>query len=157
PFSIEFSGGFFKIKTRSNPKAANVKSGKRNLSLHHDNLIAMGYEFIDDIIETGKHITVISDDLDLHWNGSANESKSLQGLFGAIQPIRDALGEKISILIFIRSDMYDILDLQHDIKHFAMKHELKWDNELINNVMEKRLMHWLGEGGKAEDNSNMLE
>jgi hypothetical protein len=139
PFSIELSGGFFKISARTTPE----KTGSVDLALHRATFVTQCYDLLRDIIPNETHVYVLIDDLDLFWNGSDEEINSLSGLFAATQKIREKLGNKLSLVIFIRTDMYERLNWQHAVKDFARKLEIKWDSELLNIIIEKRLNHFV--------------
>lgn len=83
------------------------------------------------------------DRLDDSWDGSKEAQSLLVGLLKAAKEINDRWssrdGRGITVLIFLRSDIYESLRFDDKDKHRQIEEELSWDPALLKEMIQLRL------------------
>jgi len=101
-------------------------------------------------------IIVAFDKLDDSWDGS-NESKHLLiGLLKATKDLNDRYSRQnpssgISLLVFLRADIYEGLQFDDKDKHRATEVQIAWDAGLLKKMIEQRLQDEVTTGDLFEE------
>ena len=89
-------------------------------------------------------IIVAFDKLDDSWDGSDESKHLLIGLLKAAKDLNDAYSARspnagMSILVFLRSDIYEGLQFDDKDKHRATEVQIAWDPQLLKEMIDQRL------------------
>jgi len=106
-------------------------------------------QVIDAILDALKEVAfeiglvLTLDRLDDSWDGSEGAQSLLIGLLKAAKEINDKYslknGKGITVLIFLRSDIYESLRFDDKDKHRQIEEELAWNPELLKQMIQLRL------------------
>lgn len=93
-----------------------------------------------------KRVFLVIDNLDQDWNGSdlGPCADVLIGLINEAQRINTAFGGKVNIIVFLRTDIADVVrrcDVEADKKLWS---EIQWDKESLSNLIAVRISGSLG-------------
>lgn len=89
-------------------------------------------------------VLVALDKLDDSWEGSENSKQLLVGLLKASKEINDkfrgdSLANGVSVLVFLRADIYEGLRFDDKDKHRATEESITWTPELLREMVKERL------------------
>lgn len=105
---------------------------------------------IDSLLETiaivarKMGVVIALDKLDDSWDGSDNSKQLLIGLLKAAKDLNDKYSERdpssgMTLLVFLRSDIYEGLQFDDKDKHRAAEQHIIWTSELLKEMIDQRL------------------
>lgn len=96
-----------------------------------------------------QNVLIALDRLDDSWDGSEESRNLLIGLLKAAKEINDSFREPerdplIRVLVFLRSDIYDVLRFDDKDKHRSTEESIIWTPDLLKEMLGRRLPSGVG-------------
>ncbi len=138
--SVKFNTGFLGIE------AEIALASEKDLKPYFHHITGLSEALYNKIILTLSHSTqyfLLFDELDRGWDCSKDKKDFIIGLFQASKQINDMFRsdgfDKVSSVVFLRSDIYRTLQFEGKGKLMQSLEELKWSKEQLIKIIANRI------------------